>query len=216
MPGSCRVLILFLSTRSARTRSDRRHVDRAEAPPALATPSRSCRAACRCARPRARREHRMVSGSSPHQTIKDAAKEVAIDVRGHADTVHTGDFDLDPAVGHCRRQWRANRFALCANRNRHQLRPGRRRYDSFGRWAIPSTPDEHLVRIDIVLPGDDRDRHARRQCRRDDFPLQRLRPALVPSPLPICVHAICVHDWICGHIHIPGCLRSAQRLSNQP
>ena len=49
------------------TRKDRRRTDRARASPAPAATARSCRAACRCARPQATRAHLTAPGSSPPQ-----------------------------------------------------------------------------------------------------------------------------------------------------
>jgi hypothetical protein len=67
------------------------------------------------------------------------------------------------------------------------------------RWraclAIEATPAEHLVRVDVVLPRNHRNRSTRSQGRRHDLPLQRLRPTPMP-PLP----ALCVHIRHRGHI----------------
>ena len=49
-------------------------------------------------------------------------------------------------------------------------------------FAIALAPTEHLVRVHIVAPGNHRDRRARRKRRRNDLPLQRLRPRAVPPP----------------------------------
>ena len=70
----------------------------------------------------------------------------------------------------------------CACRRPGGSIPGRARQRTRV-LAIARAPTEYLVRVHVVLPGNYRDRRARRKRRRNDLSLQRLRPrAVTPTP----------------------------------
>ena len=197
-------------TTGTEIRTDRRRAGRAGALPAPAVLARSCHGAYRYARPRARRARRTASGSSPYQTIENTAEQAAVEVRADPHEVGAGNLDGDSVANIRDRRRRSISTGFNTNCHRDHSGPGswrRRRSNCFGRRPKTPTPAENLVRVDIVLPRHDRYRRARRKRRCHDLALQRLRPPSVGSP-----PAICVHDYVCGHIHIPRCLRSARRF----
>jgi hypothetical protein len=79
----------------------------------------------------------------------------------------------------------------------------------MGRWLLTKkpAPAEDLVCGDVVPPRHNRHRCVRFKRRRDDLPLQCLRPPLARPPVSARAHV-----RLCGHIHAQRCLGSARRL----
>ena len=164
--------------------------DRGRASPAPAARARSCRAACRCAQPRARPKHPTGQGSSLPQNVKHALQRAPVEARTDTDAAIAADLDLDRLGS----RWRWLLIGLRRDRHRHQRRRRRRR-ERLVDLPMPPAPCKNLVGVDVVLTRHHRHRCTRQTRRCHDLALQRLRPAFVPTPLTTCVHI-----RHCGHM----------------
>src|SRR6476620_437486 len=115
------------------TRRDRRRTDLGRAPPAPGVRARSCRDACRYARPRATRARPAGPGSSLPQHVEHALQRASVEARSDTDAAVAAHLNLD-GVG---KRWRRLLLGLGRDRHRHQ----RRRRD-LGRRAKATAPSE--------------------------------------------------------------------------
>ena len=91
--------------------------------------------------------------------------------------------------------------------DRHQVR---RRHNPRRFVKLPA-PGKHLIGVHVVPPRHHGHRRSRQQCRRDDLPLERLRPGPVPPFDP----QTCVHHLVRGHFRSRPSYKRQDRPSNR-
>ncbi len=163
-------------------RRDRPHADPGRAFAELATPARSCRAACRCDQPPARRARWRGRQSTAFQRVQHQAQRGGLHTTGDPEAMAAGKLDLDDVGGG---QWRCRVHSIRLDDYRHKL--GYRRCD----WPIAETlaPGKNLIGVDVVVPRNDRYRRPGCKRSRDDLSLEGFRPRPMSAPDPrTCVH----------------------------
>ncbi len=129
-------------------------------------------------------------GSSLPQHVGHALQRAPVEARSNTDTTIAAHLDLDRLGS----RWHRLLIGRGRDSHRHQSRK-RRRHRYLVDLVKSAAPSENLVGIDVVLARHDLDRCARKDRRRNDLALQRLRPPLVATPLTVT----CVHIRHCGH-----------------
>ena len=110
-------------------------------------------------RPTARPAPQTEPGSSPLQYVEHAPQCLRIDAAADADTVLAGKINLD----HLRDGRRPRVDSILFRRDHHRDQLRNRRHGRRTRVvAIALPPTKYLVRIHVVMPGNLRDRRARR------------------------------------------------------